>query len=71
MKRSEIVEEITYILDREAEDLCYPFLAELILTTLENKGMLPPPNNYIDVFGDFVETTEWDENIIKSNWDEE
>jgi hypothetical protein len=42
MKRSEIVAEITNILDAEAEDLCYPFLAELILTTLENKGMLPP-----------------------------
>jgi len=42
MKRSEIVDEITHILDMEAEDLCYPFLAELILTILENKGMLPP-----------------------------
>ena len=42
MKRSEIVDEITNILDAEAEDLCYPFLAELILTILENKGMVPP-----------------------------
>jgi hypothetical protein len=37
-----MVEEITHILDMEAEELAYPFLAELILTIIENKGMLPP-----------------------------
>jgi len=42
MKRSKITEEITYILDSYAEELANPLLAELILATIENMGMLPP-----------------------------
>jgi len=61
MKRSEIVDEITHILDMEAEDLCYPFLAELILATLENKGMYMTKVESLCDDVDLRVITYWDE----------
>lgn len=41
MKRKEMLDEITFILDTEW-DLNHPSKSELILTKLEKLGMLPP-----------------------------
>lgn len=45
--------------------------ARLLLSRIESCGMSPPSNDYIDEFGDFVECNEWDEDIVKTNWNED
>lgn len=44
MKRSEVLDEITFILDKEVGDLDFPSISEVILNKLEEVGMLPPPD---------------------------
>ena len=41
MKRSEVLLEISYILDMERDNLSSPDLAKLILNTVEGMGMKP------------------------------
>ena len=41
MKRSEILDEITFILDKEVGDLDFPSISEVILKMLEELGMKP------------------------------
>lgn len=44
MKRSEVLDEITFILDKEVGDLNFPSISEVILNKIEELGMLPPPD---------------------------
>ena len=64
MKKSEMLQLIVRDLIDSGPDI--NFQARMVLSRIQSCGMLPPSNNYIDEFGDLVETNEWDENICKT-----
>jgi IMP cyclohydrolase len=43
MKRREVLDEITYIIDVERDELDHPSIAKLILSKLEDMGMFYCP----------------------------
>lgn len=45
MKRSEMLLEIVDILNNSPKSVVNSYIADMILNTLEDKGMLPPPLN--------------------------